>query len=79
MRTSNTAGNYPQGASGATQESTTNTAFEYQLSGDTNPIKQSNSAVIMLANGGSFGVYVYQTQATSINTTVSGHVLITSL
>jgi hypothetical protein len=79
IRTSNTAGNYPQGASGANQESTTNTAYEYQLSGDTNPIKQSNSAVIMLANGGSFGVYVYQTQNTALNLAISGHILITSL
>jgi hypothetical protein len=77
IRLSNTVGNYPPGATSPNQDSEVNTAYSYQIGGDTTAIKQTGSANIMLANGGSFGVYVYQSQGASLN--VSGHVLITSV
>jgi hypothetical protein len=77
IRTSNITGNAPQGAATTDQEGITNTAHSYQVGTDATAIKLTGCAPVILANGGSFGIYAYQTFGTLSLT--GAHVLILAL
>lgn len=76
IRTSNTAGNYPQGSTTG-QDSAQNVGVQYQVATDATDIKMSGSCDVILASGGSFAIYGYQTLGTTL--AVSGSVIITRL
>lgn len=76
VKPSITTGNIPVGEAG--RDSKYNLAQSFEVASDASAIKMTGSTAVVLANGGSFSIYVYQDTSGSINVT-DGNIMIHQL